>query len=109
LRDECRLRVFENRVLRRIYGPRRDKVTGEWRKLHNEELNDLYISPNIFQVINLRRMRWVGYVACTGERSGIYRVLVGKPEGKRSPGIPRQRSEDNMKMDLQEVGCGGMV
>ena len=102
------LRVFENRVLRRIFGPERDKVTGEWRKLHNEELSDLYSSPNIVWVIKSRRMRWVGHVACMGERTGLYRVLLGKPEGKRPLGRPRHRREDTIKMDLQEVGCGGM-
>ena len=79
LREERKLRVFENRVLRRIFGPRRDKVAGEWRKLHNEDLNDLY-SPNIVRVIKSRRMRWAGHVERMGERRGIYRVLVGKPE-----------------------------
>jgi len=86
LREECRLRVFENRVLRRVFGPKRDEVTGEWRKLHNEELSDLYCSPNIVQVIKSRRMRWVGHVALVGERRGVYRVLVGKPEGKKPLG-----------------------
>jgi hypothetical protein len=101
------LRVFENRVLRRIFGLRRDEVTGDWRKLHNEELNDLYCSPNIVRVIKSRRMRWAGHVASMGDRRDIYRVLVGKPEGKRQLGRPRLRWEDNIKMDLQEVGCGG--
>ena len=105
LREERRLRMFENRVLRRMFGPRRDEVTGEWRKLHNEELNDLYCSPNIVRMIKLRRMRWVGHVARMGERRGLYRVLVGKPEGKRPLGRPRLRWED-IKMDFQEVGCG---
>ena len=91
LREERRLRVFEKRVLRRIFGPKRDEVTGEWRKLHNEELNDLYSSPNIFWVIKLRRMRWAGHVANMGERRGEYRVLVGKPEGKKQLGRPRHR------------------
>ena len=108
MREDRRLRVFENRVLRRIFGPRRDEVTGEWRKLHNEELNDLYASPNIVRVIKSRRMRWAGHVARTGERRGVYRVLVRKPEGKRPLGRPRHRWDDNIKMDLQEVGCGGM-
>ena len=94
-------------MLRRIFGPKRDKVTGEWRKSH-EELNDLYSSPNIMKVIKSRRMRWVGHVACMGEGRGVYRVLVGKPEGKRTLGRPRHRWDDNIKMDLQEVGCGGM-
>jgi len=91
LREELRLRVFENRVLRRIFEPQRDKVTGEWRKLHNGKINDLYPSPTIFWVINLRRMRWVGNVAHMGERGGEYRVLVGKPEEKRPLGRPRHR------------------
>ena len=98
-----RLRVFENRVLRRIFGPRRDEITGEWRKLHNEELNDLYASPNFVRVIKSRRMGRAGHVARMGERRGLYRVLVGKPEGKRPLGRPRRRWEDNIKMDLQEV------
>ena len=106
--EKRRLRVFENRVLRKIFGPRRDEVTGEWRKLLNEELNDLYSSPNIVRVNNSRRMRWTGHVARMGERRGLYRVLVGKPEGKRSLSRPRCRWEDNIKMDLQEVGCGSM-
>jgi len=107
LREECRLKVSENRVLRRIFGPRRDEVTGEWRKLHNEELNDLYSSPNIFRVIKSRRMRWRGHVVCMADRRGIYRILVGKPEGKRPLGIPSRRWEDNIKMDLQESGMWG--
>ena len=97
-----------NRVLRRIFGPKREEVMGEWRKLYNEELNDLYSSPNIVWAINLRRMRWAGRVARMGDRRGVYRVLLGKPEGKRPLGRPRHRWEDNIKMDLQEVGCGGM-
>jgi len=100
--------VFENRVLRRIFGPRRDEVTGEWRKLHNEELNDLYSLPSIVQVIKSRRMRWARHVARVGDRRSVYRVLVGKPEGKRPLGRPRRRWEDNIKMDLQEVGCWGV-
>jgi hypothetical protein len=80
LREKRRLRVFENRALRRIFGPKRDKLTGEWRNLHNEELIDLYFSPNIVRLINSRRMRWGGGVACMGDRRGVYRVLVGKPE-----------------------------
>jgi len=93
-------------VWRRIFGPKKDEVPREWRKLHNEKLNDLY-SPNIVRVIKSRRMRWAGHVARMGERRGVYRVLVGKPEGKRGLGRPRSIWEDNMKMDLQEVGCGG--
>ena len=84
------------------------EVTREWRKLHNEELNDLYSSPNIAWVIKYIRMRWVGHVACMWERRGSYKILVGKPEGKRPLERPRRRWEDNIKMDLQEVGCGDM-
>ena len=99
MREKRRLRVFENRVLRRIFGPKREGVTGEWRKLHNEELNDLY-SQNIVRVIKSRRLRWTGHVARMGERRGVYKVLVGKHEGKRPLGRPRRRWEDNIKMDL---------
>ena len=93
LREErrLRLRVFENRVLRRIFGPKRDEVIREWRNLHNEELYDLYSSPNIVRVMKSRRMGWAGHVARMGERRGVYRVLVGKPEGKRPLGRPRRR------------------
>ena len=108
LREERKLRVFENIVLRRIFGPRRDEVTEEWRRLHNEELNDLYSSPNIVRVIKSRRMRWAGHVARMGEERVLYRVLVGKPEGNRPLGRPRRRWVDNIRMDLQEVGCGYM-
>ena len=108
LREEYRLRVFENRILRRVFGPKSDEVTRERRKLHNEELNYLYSSPKIFQVIKSRRMRWAGHVACMRERRGIYKVLVGKPEGRRSLGTTRHRWEGNIKMDIQEVGCGDM-
>ena len=93
-------------MLRGIFGSERDEVTGECRKLHNEELNDLYCSPNIVRAMKSRRMRWTGHVACMGERMGVYRVLVRKSEGKRPVGRPRIRWEDNIKMDLQEVGCG---
>jgi len=103
LREERKLRVFENMVLRRIFGPRRDEVTGKWRRLHNEELNDLYLSPNIVRVIKSRRMRWAGHVARMGEEREVCRVLVGKPEGKRPLGRPRRRWVDNIRTDLQEV------
>jgi len=105
LREERELRVFENMVLRRIFGPRRDEVTGKWR-LHNEELNDLYSSPNIVRVIKSRRIRWAGHVARMGEERVVYRVLVGKTKGRRPLGRPRRRWVDNIRMDLQEVGCG---
>jgi hypothetical protein len=91
-------------VLRIIFGPKRDDVTREWRKLHNEELSDLYYSPNIFRVIKSRRMRWAGHAARKGQRRDIHRVMVGKPEGKRPLGRPRHGGADNIKMDLQEVG-----
>ena len=97
-----------NMVLRRIFGPRRDEVMGEWRRLHNEELNDLYCSPNIVRVIKSRRMRWAGHVARMGEERGVYGVLLGKPEGKRPLGRYRHGWVDNIRMDLQEVGCGYM-
>ena len=108
MREERRLKVFENRVLRKILWPKRDEVTRELRKLHNEELNDLYCSPNIVWMIKSRRMRWVGHVARMGERKGVCRVLVGKPEGKRPLGGTMRRLEDNIKRYLQEVGSGGM-
>jgi hypothetical protein len=93
--------VFENRVLKGIFGTKWVEVTREWRKLHNEELNDLYSPPNIIWVIKSRKMRWVGHV---GERRGAYRILVWKPEGKRPFGRPRHRWEDNVKMELREMG-----
>jgi hypothetical protein len=105
-REEHRLRVFENRVLRRIFGPKRDEVTGEWRKLHNEEFRDLYSSPSIIRIIKSRRMRWAGHVARMGEKRNAYRLLVGKPEGRRPLGRPRRRWVDNIRMDLGEVGWG---
>jgi hypothetical protein len=108
LREERRLRVFENRVLRRIFGPKRDEVTGEWRKLHKEELHDLYTLPNIFRVRKWRIIRWAGHLARMGERRGAYRVLVGKHEGKRPLGSPRCRWKDNIKVDLQELRCRAM-
>jgi len=104
--EERKLRVFENMVLRRIFGPRRDEVMGEWRRLHNGELNDLYSSPNIVRVIKSRRMKWAGHLAHVGEERAVYRVLVGKPEGRRPLGRPRRRWGDNIRMYLQEVECG---
>jgi hypothetical protein len=100
------LRVFENRVLRRIFGPKRDEVTGGWRKLHNEELHDLYSSPSIVRVIKARRMRWAGHVACMGEVRIAHNILVGRPEGRRPLERPKRRWEDNIKMDLREIGFG---
>jgi len=91
-----------------VFGPRRDEETREWRRLHNEELNDLYSSPNIVRVIKSRRMRWAGHGARMGEERGVYRVLVGKPEGRRPLGRTRHRWVDNIRMELQEVGCGYM-
>jgi hypothetical protein len=100
--------VFENRVLRRIFGPKRDEVTGEWRKLHNEELHNFYSSPDIIRQVKSRRMRWAGHVARMGEEKKVYKVLVGELEGKRPLGRPRRRWEDGIRMDLREMawGCG---
>jgi hypothetical protein len=106
LREEHRLRVSENRMLRRIFGPKREE-DGSWRKLHNDEIHSLYSSPNIVRVIKSRRMRWAGHVARMGEGRGVYRVLVGRPESKRPLGRPRRRWEDNIKMDLKEIGIDG--
>jgi hypothetical protein len=97
--------VFENRMLRRIFGPKRDQVTGEWRKLHNEELRDLYSSPSVIRIMKSRRMRWTGHAARMGERKHAYRLLVGKPEGRRPLGRRRRRWVDNI-LDLIEVGWG---
>ncbi|KAJ4437765.1 hypothetical protein ANN_13703, partial [Periplaneta americana] len=102
--DKDKLRVFENKVLRKIFGAKRDEVTGEWRKLHNAELHALYSSPDIIRNIKSRRLRWAGHVARMGESRNAYRVLVGRPEGKRPLGRPRRWWEDNIKMDLREVG-----
>jgi hypothetical protein len=103
---EHRLRVFENRVLRRIFGPKRDEVTGGWRKLDDEELHGLYCSPSSVKVVKARRMRWAGHVARMGEVRGAYNILVVMPEGRRPLGRPRRRWEDIIKMDLREIGFG---
>jgi hypothetical protein len=100
--------VFENRVLRRIFGPKRDEVTGEWRKLHSEELHNLYSSPDIIRQVKSRRMRWAGHVARMGEETKVYKVLVGKPEGKIPLGRPRRRWEDGIRMDRREIGLEGV-
>jgi hypothetical protein len=105
--EEHRLRVFENRVLRRIFRPKRDEVTGGWRKLHKVELHNLYSSPSIIRVIKSRSMRLAGHVSRMGEKRNAYRILVGMPEGKRPMGRPRRRWVDNIKMDLREVGWDG--
>jgi hypothetical protein len=98
--------VFENRVLRRIFGPRRDEMTGEWRKLHNEELHNLYSFPDIIRQVKSRQMRWPEHVACMGEERKVYKVLVGKPEGRRPLGRPRRRWGNGIRMDLREIGLG---
>ena len=103
LREECRLRVFENRILRRIFGPKRDE-NWEWRRLHNEELHSLYRSPNTVRVIKSRRLRWAGYVARMEESRSAFKILTGKPTAKRPLWRPRRRWEDNIRMDLEEVG-----
>jgi hypothetical protein len=104
--EEHRLRVFENKVLWRIFGPKRDEMTGEWRILYNEELRDLYSLPSIIRIIKSRKMRWAGHVALMGEKRNSYRLLVGKPEGKRPLGRPRRRLVDSIRMDVGEVGWG---
>jgi hypothetical protein len=109
LREENRLRVFESRVLRRIFGPKRNEVTGEWRKLYNEELHILYSSPNIIRQIKSRRMRWAGHVSRMEEERNVYRALMGKPQGKRPLGRRRYRWEDEIRMGecrLDPVGIG---
>jgi hypothetical protein len=100
LREEHRLRVFDNKVLRRIFGPKKDEVIGGWRKLHNKELRDLCFLPSIIRIIKSRRMRWAGHVAPMGEKRNVYKLLVGKPEGKRPLGRPSSRWVDNIKMNL---------
>jgi hypothetical protein len=106
LREDHRLGVLENRVLRGIFGPKGDEVTGEWRKLHSGELHNLNSSPDIIRQIKLKRMWWAGHVARMGEGRNVYIVLVGKPEGKRPLERPRRRWEDGIKMDLREIGWG---
>jgi hypothetical protein len=108
IREEHRLRVFENGVLRRIFGPKRDEVTGGWRKQHKKELHNLYSWPSIIRIIKSSRMRWAGHVARMGEKRNVYRLLVRKPQGKSPLGRPRRRWMDNIKMDLVEVGWGGV-
>jgi hypothetical protein len=108
LREEHRLRVFESRVLWRIFGPKGDEITGEWRNFHSEKLHILYSSPNINRQINSRRMRWAGHVARMGEERNVQKVLMGKPEGKRPLGRPRCRWEDGIRMDLREIGWGSV-
>jgi hypothetical protein len=103
LREEHRLRVFENRVLRRMSVLKREEVIGGWRRLHNVELHNLYYSPSIIRIIKSRRIRWAGNAARMGEKRNAYRILVGKPKGKRSLGRPRHRWEDNIRMDLREI------
>ena len=105
MREEHRLRVFENKVLRKIFGAKKDEITGEWRKLHHAELHAFYSSPNIIRNLKSRRLRWAGHVARMEQFRNAYRVLVGKPEGKRPLGRSRSRWEDNIKMDSREVGC----
>jgi hypothetical protein len=108
VREEHKLRVFGNRVLRILFGPKRDEETRGWRKLHNEELHDLYSSPSIIRIIRPRRMRWAGHVARMGEKKNVYRLLVGKLEGKTPLRRPRRRWRDTIKVDLLEVGLGGV-
>jgi hypothetical protein len=108
VREEHKLRMFENRVLRRIFGSKRDEVTGGVRKLHTEELHGLYSSPSIIRVIKAGRIRWAGHVARMGEVRGAHNIFVGRSEGRRPLGRPRSRLEDNNKMDLREIGFGNM-
>jgi hypothetical protein len=108
LKKEHRPRVFEMGLLRRVFGPKRDEVKGEWRKLHNEELYDLYSSPRIIRIIKLRRMRWAGNVTRMGEKKNVYSLVVGKPKGKRPLGRPRHRWVANIKMNLAELELGSV-
>ena len=104
-REERILRVFEKKLIRKIFGAKKDEITGEWRKLHKAEQHALYSSPNIIRSLKSRRLRWAGHIAHMEQSRNVYRVLVGKPEGKRPLGRPRHRWEDNIKMDLRVVGC----
>jgi hypothetical protein len=106
--EEHRLRVFENMVLRRIFGPKRDEVMGEWRKLDNEEVHNLYSSPDFIRQVKSRRMRWAGHVARMGEERKVYKVLVERPKGKRPLGRTRRRWEGGIRMDLREIGLAGV-
>jgi hypothetical protein len=108
LREQQILKVYENRFLRKIFGPKRDEVTGEWRKLHNEELHILYSFPNIIRQIISRRILWTGHVARMGEEGNVCEVLMGKPEGKRPFGRPKCRWEDKIRMDLKDIGWGSV-
>jgi hypothetical protein len=108
LKEEYRLRVFENRVLRRIFGPKREEVTGDWRKMHNEELHNLYSLPNIIRIIKSKGMRWAEHVARIREKGNAYRILVGNTVGKRPLGRPRRRWVDNIEIDLREIGWDGL-
>jgi hypothetical protein len=107
IKREHRLRVFENRVLSRIFASKRDEVMGEWRRLHSGELHNLYAPPDITRQIKSRRMHWVGHVARMGEGRNVYRVFLGKPKGERPCGRPRHKWEDRIKLDLRDIGCGG--
>jgi len=104
LADEHKLRVFESKVLRKIYGPKRDEMTGEWRRLHNEEQQGLYDSPDVVKIMKSRRLRWAGHVARMGKKRRLYSILVGRPDGRRPLGRPIHRREDNIRRDLREVG-----
>jgi hypothetical protein len=103
------VRVFENKLLRRIFGQKRDEKMGDWRKLHNEELQNLYSSPSVIRMIKSGRMRWAGHVARVGERGNVYRILMGKPGERKPLGRPRQRRVDNIKIYLREIGWDGVI
>ena len=109
LREDQRLQVFENKFLREIFGPKRDDQTSEWRRLHNSELHDLYGKPDIIRIVKSRRLRWTGHVTRMGNERGAWKLLVGKPEGKRPVGRPRMRWENNINHDLREIDYTGMI